>query len=138
MVKPLRIRPSLLLLGGLFLVGCNNQDNDRLARMARAAVAKVDAASGESGLAGLRVSLDDSNLGSRISARLRWDKTMEGAKVEAHSHGGEVELKGTVRDAVQRLKAVEIANSTIGTESVVDGMTTPAGEAEPELHATTE
>jgi osmotically-inducible protein OsmY len=124
------LRSSVLLLSGMLLVGCNSQDNERLSRMARAAAAKLDTASGDTGLAGLRGNLDDTTLGSRVSARLRWDKAMEGAKVEARSHGGEVELKGSVRDVAQRQKAVEIANTTIGTETVVDGMTMPEPEGE--------
>jgi osmotically-inducible protein OsmY len=119
------LRASLLLIG-LVLAGCNNQDNERLSRMGRAAAARVEAASGgEEGIANLRTRLDDANLSSRISARLRWDKGMEGAQVTVQAKGGDVELKGTVRDNVQRTRAVALANSTVGTESVNDALATP-------------
>jgi osmotically-inducible protein OsmY len=128
MRKHLRIRPTLILLGVALLAGCNSQDNERLSRMARVAAGKLEGAGGDHSLASLRGNLDNTTLGSRVSARMRWDKAMEGANVEVHSRGGEVELKGIVRDVAQRQKAVEIANSTIGTETVVDAMTEPQPE----------
>lgn len=117
-----------LFLIGLVLAGCNNQDNERLSRMGRAAAARVEAAGGDGGVASLRTRLEDTNLSSRISSRLRWDKGMEGAQVTVQAKGGDVELKGTVRDDVQRSRAVAIANSTVGTESVSDTMTTPQSD----------
>lgn len=116
---------ALAALG--LLAGCNNQDNERLARIARAAAARMENAGDGSGLAGIR-GLDQTALGSRVAARIRWDKAMEGAAVEVRTQGGEVELKGNVRDLAQRVKAVSIATETVGTESVIDSLTMPKPE----------
>jgi osmotically-inducible protein OsmY len=121
------LRVGFLLIG-LVLAGCNNQDNERLSRMGRAAAARVEGTGGEGGLASLRTRLDDANLSSRVSARLRWDKGMEGAQVTVQAKGGDVELKGTVRDNIQRHRAVALANSTLGTESVIESLATPGPE----------
>jgi hypothetical protein len=106
-------RSTVLVVVALLVGGCSHKDAERLSRMARAVVARGENAGGESNLAGLR-----------ISARLCWDKALEGARIEVHAHDGEVELSGTVRDAAQRSHAVEVAKGTVGAESVVDQMTT--------------
>ena len=122
-----RLRTASLLIG-LLLAGCNAQDNERLSRMGRAAAARLEAAGDNNGLASLRGRLDDTNLTNRVSARIRWDKSMEGAQITVQAQGGEVELKGTLRDAGQRQRAIDIANSTLGAESVFDALTMPHAE----------
>lgn len=122
-----RFRVCVLILG-LVLAGCNNQDNERLSRMGRAAANRLEAAGDDAGLAGLRTRLDDATVGSRVSARIRWDKSMEGAQVQVLSQAGEVQLKGTVVDARQRQRAIDIANSTVGAENVVETLIMPHAE----------
>jgi osmotically-inducible protein OsmY len=116
------------LLAGLLLglAGCSHQDADRLARVTRRAAAKLEGLTGgaghrvSDGWQALRVGWDDLALDSRVSARLRWDKALAGARIEVHSSGTTVELEGTVADANQRGRAVEVAESTLGVEHVTD------------------
>jgi osmotically-inducible protein OsmY len=120
---------SLLLCG----VGCGNQDTERLSRIARAAATKLESlgASNEqvnNVIGGLRGQAGDAALDARVSARIRWDRAMEGAHVQVHASGGQVELKGDVRDLVQKRRAVELANDTVGAETVVDQLTMPGTE----------
>src|SRR5262249_34104242 len=114
-------RAKLLILTMLLLCGCNPQDNDRLSRMGRAAAVKLERLRGGSQEPLLPGWGKDP--GARVSARIRWDKGMEGASVDARIQGGEITLKGTVRDGVQRQRAIDIANATLGAERVVDELT---------------
>lgn len=106
--------------------GCNNQDAERLARVGRVLVAKWEAATGASndklisGWQKVRGELDETALLPRVTARLRWDKALADSQIEVHAHDGQVELKGTVRDLAQRRRAVELAQSTVGAEKIID------------------
>jgi osmotically-inducible protein OsmY len=117
---------GVLLLG---LCGCNHQDADRLARVGRKAAEKVQGLTGNSsgrvaeGLQVMRASWDEVALDARVSARLRWDKGLAGAQVEVHANGAVVELQGTVADANQRGRAVDLAGATAGVERVTDNLT---------------
>jgi osmotically-inducible protein OsmY len=111
-----------LLLG---LAGCSHQDADRLARVTRRAAGKLEGLT--DGWQSLRVGWEGITLDSRVSARLRWDKGLAGAHIEARASGTTVELEGTVADANQRGRAVEVAETTLGVEHVTDKLTV-AGE----------
>ncbi|HZT81817.1 MAG TPA: BON domain-containing protein [Gemmataceae bacterium] len=110
------------------LAGCDGQDADRLARAGRKAAARIDDLTGGAparlagGAEAIRAHWDDVTLDARVAARLRWDKEMEGAHVEATSQGGTVTLHGTVPDLAQRRRAIELARSTRGCEEVIDEM----------------
>jgi osmotically-inducible protein OsmY len=123
---------TLLALALLVSLGCGNQDTERLSRIARAAAAKVESLSASHdqlpGLGSLRGQAGEVTVEARISARIRWDRAMEGAQVEVHANGGQVELKGNVRDLVQKRKAVELANDTVGADNVTDQLQMPAVE----------
>jgi osmotically-inducible protein OsmY len=122
--KGRRVWLPAALIGLCF--GCTNQDADRLARVGRTVAAKAEELTGgangklAAGWQAVRADLDEMALDSRISARLRWDKSLANAQIRIHTQGGEVELLGTVNDPAQRQRAVELAESTIGTEKVVD------------------
>jgi osmotically-inducible protein OsmY len=66
------------------------------------------------------------SLSARVSARLRWDKTLEAASIQVHADGETVQLRGTVRDLEQRRRAVELAGSTVGVKLVIDELQVPS------------
>jgi len=111
----------------LFVLGCNRSDQDHLARAAGKAREKINSASGESGR-GLTTGWQSMALDARVSARLRWDKTLSNEQIQVQATGGVIELKGTVRDLGQRRRAVELAESTVGTEQVLDLLEVPTQE----------
>jgi osmotically-inducible protein OsmY len=117
----------LIMLAGIFaLCGCS-QDVDRLSRICRKTVEKFDGATAglrdklDNGWGAVRGSVSETSLDSRVALRLRWDKDMAGAEVAVSLVGpGAIELTGTVANLTQRRRAVELAQTTIGVESVVD------------------
>ena len=111
----------------VFVLGCNRSDQDHLARAAGKAREKINSASGESGC-GLTTGWQSMALDARVSARLRWDKTLSNEQIQVQATGGVIELKGTVRDLGQRRRAVELAESTLGTEQVLDLLEVPTQE----------
>src|SRR5579884_3753795 len=105
---------SWVALGLLVLtVGCQGEDADRLAKVGRTLRGKVQGAGDGNKLAtqlqAVRADLDALSLGARIAARIRWDKSLQGAKIEVRANGNEIELHGTVPDAAQRQRALELA-----------------------------
>jgi osmotically-inducible protein OsmY len=120
------------LLAGLLIAGCGKQDTDKLARVGRTAAAKAEALTGGSnnrllhGWQAIRADLDEMALDARVSARLRWDKTLEGASIHVTADNGLVELRGTVRDMAQRTRAADLARSTVGAVEVKDELEIPA------------
>ncbi|HTU93864.1 MAG TPA: BON domain-containing protein [Gemmataceae bacterium] len=121
-----RIRQGLLL--GLTLASCGcHQDADRLARVFQKTSAKFNGVTEglrdklHNGWGAVRGSVSETSLDSRVSLRLRWDSDMAGAEVQVRLVGpGVVELTGVVADLTQRRRAVELAGTTIGIESVLD------------------
>jgi BON domain len=111
----------------LCVVGCSNSDQDHLARAAGKARERIKSASGESGR-GLTTGWQSMALDARVSARLRWDKILSNEQIQVQATGGVIELKGTVRDLIQRRRAVELAESTVGTEQVLDLLEVPTQE----------
>src|SRR5437868_14702444 len=111
----------------LFIVGCSNNDQEHLARAAGKAREKIKNAGGESGR-GLTTGWQSVAVDARVSARLRWDKILSNEKIQVQATGGVIELKGTVRDLTQRRRAVELAESTVGAEQVVDLLEVPTQE----------
>src|SRR5262245_47089082 len=114
-----------LLFGGL---GCNRQDSQKLANVGRKVGEKAEALTGgtsgrlASGWQALRADMDKMALDARISARIRWDKSLEGTKIQVFYHDGQIELKGQVKSFDQRQRAVQLANSTVGADNVVDSL----------------
>jgi BON domain len=117
---------KLVLLTALiaFGSGCNNNDRDHLARAAGRAREKITDLTGESGH-GLTTGWQAMALDARVSARLRWDKTLMSERIQVQANGGLIELKGVVKDLTQRRRAVELAESTVGAEQVVDSLEIP-------------
>ena len=118
-----------LLIALLGVGGCAKQDADRLAHIAQKTGQKLDHLTGgmRSKVAGgwhaARGSLGEATLDSRVETRLKWDKALANADIQAKTTApGVVELKGTVADETQRQRAIDLANSTDGVASVTDSL----------------
>jgi osmotically-inducible protein OsmY len=60
-------------------------------------------------------------LRGRVYARLHWDKRLQGANLDVDARDSQtVVLRGTVRDAAAKQKAVELARETEGIDNVID------------------
>jgi osmotically-inducible protein OsmY len=123
------IRRGLILGSALTICGCS-EDADRLARVFQKTAAKFDGATEglreklHNGWGAVRGSMSETSLDSRVALRLRWDTDMGGADVQVSLVGpGAVELTGSVADLMQRRRAVELARTTAGVDSVVDRLT---------------
>ncbi len=124
-----------ILLGLLALAaGCEQPDQDRLMRVGNRVRADLDAAVGGdgdrlgAGLQSVWTSWQQVSLDARVSARLHWDKALDGAVIHAHADGETVKLTGSVRDLDQRRRAVEIATATVGVQRVVDELQGPGAQ----------
>jgi osmotically-inducible protein OsmY len=123
-----KIRPRILAFCGTFLVlaslGCDGQDTDRIARVARCVGDKIEAATqdgnGHWDSWPVLKSPAGNSLQSRVAARLRWDKSLEGSDIQIQVNEKTVELQGTVENLLQRRRAVDLAESTVGVAKVDD------------------
>ena len=111
----------------LCALGCNSNDQDHIARAAGKAREKIKDVTGESSR-GLTTGWQSMALDARVSARLRWDKALSSEQIQVQANGSVIELHGTVRDLIQRRRAVELAESTVGTEQVLDQLEVPTQE----------
>jgi osmotically-inducible protein OsmY len=126
-----------LLLGLLTLIacGCESQDREHLDRIARKVVAKVSNLTEgtdsrlQAGWQAFRGDLDQLTLDLRVAARIRWDKQLQGAKIDVAVHDNVIDLKGTVQGADQRRRAIELAEQTVGADKVNDSLETPSAPA---------
>lgn len=132
-----RLRHGLVLSMMLMMCGCS-QDADRLARVFHKASAKFDGVTEglrdklHNGWGAVRGSASETRLDSRVALRMRWDSDMAGAVVQVRLAGpGVVELTGDVADLTQRRRAVELANTTAGVESVLDRLRVEADAKKP-------
>lgn len=109
-------------------LGCNNEDRGRLERAGRKAGAKAEgltAGANEKlagGLQALRSHQDEAALDARVQARLRWDKSLADSAITVQAQEGVIHLHGTIRNAGQRQRAVDLAQATLGVETVMDEM----------------
>jgi hypothetical protein len=123
-----------LLVALLALTGCSRQDKERLMRVGGRVSTRADTLIAgprdklTEGWKALRAGWDQVSLDARVSARLRWDKSLEGSAIHVHADGDTVRLEGTVRDLGQQRRAVELANSTIGANQVLDQLKVATSE----------
>jgi hypothetical protein len=116
-----------LLTVAVFVAGCNGEDTQRLAHVGRKVLEKIESATGNADgklFGGLQVmrSAAEPDLAGRVSARLRWDRSLADAKIEVSANGAIVELKGSVRDPAQKKRALDLAESTEGVDRVTDSL----------------
>jgi osmotically-inducible protein OsmY len=107
--------------------GCNQEDAERIVRVGHKLSARAESLSGDQiglskGWQAVRNGWEETTLAGRVAVRLRWDKKLADTQVQALAAGTVVELKGTVREASQRQRAVELAESTTGVEKVTDSL----------------
>jgi osmotically-inducible protein OsmY len=137
--RSIYLQCALGLILSLALTSCGcSQDADLLARVFHKTAAKFDGVTGRlrdklhNGWGVVRGSLSEASLDSRVALRLRWDSDMTGADVQVRLAGpGVVELNGTVADLTQRRRAVELANTTVGVENVLDRLRVEADADKP-------
>ena len=117
------------IVGGA-LAASKKTDADILARVSRVASKKVTAVMPETAsLAGPLAALTPADLmpvADRVRVRLRTDQQLDGALLTVVASGGEVTLRGEVKTAAQRLRAVELAQSTTGVTKVTSELSEPA------------
>ena len=105
--------------------GCNQQDTECLSRIGRKIAVHGKNSTGELGSkvdlswAGIR---KEPSLQEKIQDRLHWENTLVEIPFEVHVKDKQVELKGTVKTALQRQRAVELAETVAGVEKVSDAI----------------
>jgi hypothetical protein len=127
--------PLFLLTAGLVaaagISGCGAEDKKHLAGLGRKLAEHLQDAGAETGARLMRGwhaasgEDEDLTLDTRVSLRLRYDKNLPDANVAVMVHGTEVELRGQVRDAEQRRRALDLAESTAGVDKVIDALEAP-------------
>jgi len=114
----------MILAFPLFAMGCNDSDRDHLARAAGKARDRMKGLTGETGQS-LTTGWQSMALDARVSARIHWDKALSAEQIRVQANGGMIELHGKVGDLTQHRRAVELAESTVGAEQVVDLLEVP-------------
>jgi hypothetical protein len=105
------------------IAGCNRQDTECLSRIGRKISAHAKTSSGEMGAkidlgwAGMK---REPGLQEKVQDRLRFENTLNDVTLEVLVKDKQVELKGTVKTASQRQRAIELADTVAGVEKVVD------------------
>jgi len=102
--------------------GCNRSDGDRLARIGSKVAQKVQDLVPETPLAGSLSLTPSANLEGRVRDRFKNDRYLAPASIEISVYEGAVRLKGQVDNAILKRRAVELAESTVGVEKVVDDL----------------
>lgn len=64
----------------------------------------------------------------RVANRLLWDKQLEDETINVGFENGVIRLEGTVTNLAARRRAVDLAQSTVGVEKVVDELTVASAE----------
>jgi hyperosmotically inducible periplasmic protein len=101
--------------------GCNRSDGDRLARVAAVVTQKFeDLLPERTPLAGNFSFIGGAGIENRVRDRFQSDRYLAPLPIEIYGHDSNVRLRGSVNDAVLKQRAVEIAESTVGVEKVVD------------------
>jgi hypothetical protein len=118
-------------LVGLLLMtaGCSSQDAEGLTRVCQKVMEKSDNLTGgrQSKLAAswhaLRGSAGGGSLDNRVAYRLRWDHSLADTHIRVSVPSpGVVKLEGTISNATQRTRALELAKSTQGVTDAVDAL----------------
>jgi osmotically-inducible protein OsmY len=124
---------AFLILAALFvlLVGSRFKpsDGDKLTAVARLAVTKVrgvmpPAEKVAAPVHAIRGALPQ-GVEDRVKSRLEGDRQLAGVDVAVSAEGGAVKLRGVVPTAAARLRAVELAETTVGVEKVIDELAVP-------------
>ncbi len=105
----------------LFFVGCDRSDADKLARVGWKVTEKVQAlVPDRTPFGGPLPGARQPGLEDRVRERFKFDRYLTAQPIEVTAEGGGVRLRGQVDDEVLKRRAVEIAESTVGVEKVID------------------
>jgi hypothetical protein len=116
--------PVLLLL--LTAAGCSQQDADRLVCVGHKGVQRLRELTGEARdtfadeLHSLGSDPLQASVAARVATRLRLERALSGSGIEVRASGADVELHGEVQGEPRRRRAVDLAETTVGVERVVD------------------
>lgn len=109
--------------------GCTNGDVERLGRIwhrvgdrLNSLTSGVRARMSRSWTALREQSNAPAVLRERVACRLRLDKSLAASAIEVEVSGTTVTLRGSVPESAARKRAVELAESTVGVETVDDQM----------------
>ncbi len=126
----LRNRVFRRLALGMILVcaavgGCSRKDTESLASIGRKLADRAGAATAgcREKLDGLKSAGGAASVQDKVTRRLRWEKVLADAVIEVVANGDEMELKGTVKNAEQRTRATELAETTVGVGRVLVSLT---------------
>jgi BON domain-containing protein len=109
-------------------VGCNRHDAEALSRIGKKVATHAKASAGEVGeKVDLRWAngLREPTLQEKIQDRLRFENTLTDITFEVIVKDKEVELKGTAKNALQRQRAIELAETVAGVERVIPTIFVP-------------
>jgi osmotically-inducible protein OsmY len=111
-------------LSTISLAGCNRQDTESLARIGRKIATHSKTNTDElSAKLDLRKAVKkDPSLQEKIQDRLRWDTVLASLTFEVQVKEKEVELVGTVQTPQQRQRAIELTETVVGVEKVIDAI----------------
>src|SRR4051794_3162146 len=112
-----------LLAVALLAVGCKGSDGETLRKIARKTGQRLDcvARPGNEAWAPLRATRGEPPVAARVAARIRHDRFLAGYRLEVSGDGrGGVTLNGSVPDRSLKARAMDLARSTLGVESVED------------------
>jgi hypothetical protein len=129
--------PTLLLaFSSLLNAGCEKEDPEHLANLARMVAGRagpvVDSvdtewvqrfrAHPEQPPVPVAVPAAEPGIEARVTARLRWEKSLADASIQVIANEGGIELKGKVTRVAQKKRAVELAESTTGVDRVTESL----------------
>lgn len=115
------------LLLALCSVGCSRQDADALSRIGTIVLDRVQQSTGgmrEKFQVGIH-EIGKSSVKERVQTRLAFDRALQGQAIEVLAKDADVELKGTLKTADQKRRAIELAETTEGVAKVADSLTVP-------------
>lgn len=125
--------PIMVALLLLLVSGCSTKDGEILAQVVQRTGKKLEAAAGgtPNQFAGRLRSTANPTIGlaERVETRLRWDRFLEGTKIEVElKEEGVVKLKGTAVELSKKQRALDLARATLGVKDVVDELASPKEE----------
>jgi hypothetical protein len=131
-----KIPTILISLIAVIFAGCSPHDNEHLARLGRKIGGRIGSltaghdeeltrAWGALGTKG-----EDQPLEVRVLSRIRWDRDLADCKIEVLREGAMIELSGTVPNHAAHQRAIDLAQTTVGVESVADWLEEPENAAE--------
>jgi osmotically-inducible protein OsmY len=141
----MRAFPPILVVATLLaLPGCSDQDANRISRVSDKAWQRANKMGVEAGdklginvrqagkqtqqkLDVIKPQSDSKELSERVLTRLKWDDLLEGLNIKVRADKGVITLSGSVRNEMQRRRAMALAESTKGVEKVLDSMELDVG-----------